>query len=171
MAELSLVNLPSMSLDLTDDKSTLVQVMAWCRQATSHYLSQCWPHSLSPYGGIRPQWVKHPAFTPQAFTPLAGCNWHKCVVGRGSERVFHYKKEIKSLWHHFRELFKSVFVASYFRGLKQYTSSLLVLEIIWRFRIDDARHHINTKFIADRSHTIHEITTPRKVILEPLASF
>ena len=35
-----------MSLDLTDDKSTLVQVMAWCRQATSHYLSQCWPRSL-----------------------------------------------------------------------------------------------------------------------------
>ena len=28
-----------MPLDLTDDKSTLVQVMAWCRQATSHYLS------------------------------------------------------------------------------------------------------------------------------------
>ena len=25
-----------MSLDLTDDESTLVQVMAWCRQATSH---------------------------------------------------------------------------------------------------------------------------------------
>ena len=24
------------SLDLSDDKSTLVQVMAWCRQATSH---------------------------------------------------------------------------------------------------------------------------------------
>ena len=23
-------------------RSTLVQVMAWCRQATSHYLSQCW---------------------------------------------------------------------------------------------------------------------------------
>ena len=33
-------------LDLTDDKSTLVQVMAWCRQATSHYLSQCWPRSM-----------------------------------------------------------------------------------------------------------------------------
>ena len=32
-----------MPLDLTDDKSTLVQVMAWCRQATSHYLSQWWP--------------------------------------------------------------------------------------------------------------------------------
>ena len=23
-------------------RSTLVQVMAWCRQATSHYLNQCW---------------------------------------------------------------------------------------------------------------------------------
>ena len=46
-----------MLLDLTDDKSTLVQVMAWCRQATSHYLSQCWPRSLSPYGVTRPLWV------------------------------------------------------------------------------------------------------------------
>ena len=46
-----------MSLDLTDDKSTLVQVMAWCRQATSHYLSQCWPRSLWPYGVTKPQWV------------------------------------------------------------------------------------------------------------------
>ena len=33
--------------------------MAWCRQATSHYQSQCWPRSLSPYGVIRPSWVKH----------------------------------------------------------------------------------------------------------------
>ena len=47
-----------MALDLTDDKSTLAQVMAWCRQATSHYLSQCWSRSLSPYGVTRPQWFK-----------------------------------------------------------------------------------------------------------------
>ena len=32
--------------------------MAWCRQATSHYLSQWWPRSLLPYGLTRPQWVK-----------------------------------------------------------------------------------------------------------------
>ena len=31
--------------------------MAWCHQATSHYLSQCWPRSLSPYDVTRPQWV------------------------------------------------------------------------------------------------------------------
>ena len=30
-----------MAQDLIDDKSTLVQVMAWCLQATSHYLGQC----------------------------------------------------------------------------------------------------------------------------------
>ena len=46
-----------MPLDLTDDKSKLVQVMAWCRQATSHYLSQCWPRSMLPNGVTRPQWV------------------------------------------------------------------------------------------------------------------
>ena len=46
-----------MSLDFTDDQSTLVQVIAWCRQATSHYLSQCWHRSMSPYGVTRPQWV------------------------------------------------------------------------------------------------------------------
>ena len=45
------------SLDHTYDKSTLVQVMARCRQATSHYLSQCWPRSKSPHGITRPQWV------------------------------------------------------------------------------------------------------------------
>ena len=44
-----------MSLEFTDDQSTLDQVMAWCHQATSHYLSQCWPRSLSPYGAARPQ--------------------------------------------------------------------------------------------------------------------
>ena len=47
------------SLDFTDDLSTLVQVMAWCGQATSHYLIRCWPRSSLPYGITRPQWVKH----------------------------------------------------------------------------------------------------------------
>ena len=48
-----------MSQNISDDKSTLVQVMACCHQAASHYLSQCWPRSLMPYGVIRPQWVKN----------------------------------------------------------------------------------------------------------------
>ena len=33
--------------NLIDGKSTMFQVMAWCRQAPSHYLIQCWPRSLT----------------------------------------------------------------------------------------------------------------------------
>ena len=44
--------------DPTNKNATLVQVMVWCHQVTNHYLSQCWPRSLSPYGVTRPQWVK-----------------------------------------------------------------------------------------------------------------
>ena len=62
-----------MSLELTDDKSTLVQVMAWCRQATSHYLSQCWPRSLSPYGVTRPQWVNF------KLVIVSPCIWGGCT--------------------------------------------------------------------------------------------
>ena len=43
-----------MPCDFTGDKSKLVQVMAWWRQATSHYLSQCWPRSILSYGVTRP---------------------------------------------------------------------------------------------------------------------
>ena len=38
-------------------KSTLVQVMAWCCQAWSQSLNQCWPRSPTPYGITRPQWA------------------------------------------------------------------------------------------------------------------
>ena len=42
------------------DKSTLVQVMASSLTATSHYLNQCWPSSMTPYGVIigHAWWVK-----------------------------------------------------------------------------------------------------------------
>ena len=43
------------SLDLADIKSISVQVTTWCRQATSHYLSQCWPRFVSPYCVTRPR--------------------------------------------------------------------------------------------------------------------
>ena len=35
--------------NLTNDKSALVQVMAWCHQATSQCLKQCLPRCLPPY--------------------------------------------------------------------------------------------------------------------------
>ena len=46
-----------MPQDLTDVNSKLVQVVAWCHQAPSHYLSQCWLSSMSTYGVTRGQWV------------------------------------------------------------------------------------------------------------------
>ena len=45
------------SLNLTDDKTTSVQITAWCSQATSHYLSEYLINYMSPYGITRLQWV------------------------------------------------------------------------------------------------------------------
>ena len=36
--------------------SILVQIIACGHQATSHYLSECWPRSILLYGITRPQW-------------------------------------------------------------------------------------------------------------------
>ena len=65
------------SLDLNDDRSTLVQVMAWCRQATSHFLSQCWPRSLPPYDVTRPQWVNLSLFLDY------NLQWFSIIFTRG----------------------------------------------------------------------------------------
>ena len=59
-----------LSFDRTDDKSTLVQVMAWCRQATSHYMSQfdsdlC--RQMASLGHTELMWRPHPARTRPPF--------------------------------------------------------------------------------------------------------
>ena len=42
-----------MPQNLTNEKSTLVRIMVWCLEATSHYYtSQFWPRSMSPYAGL-----------------------------------------------------------------------------------------------------------------------
>ena len=54
-------------LNLTDDKSTLVQVMAGWRQAISHYPIQCWLSSMLPslgHKGLTHLFVFH------------SCEWH-----------------------------------------------------------------------------------------------
>ena len=93
---------------LTDDKLTLGQVMAWCRQARSHYLNQCWPISMPPYGITRPQWVNSPQLHPYPLNKsvsvqyfciqqlpsevtgavLAGCNLHiLCGTWRSKAQI------------------------------------------------------------------------------------
>ena len=46
------------TVEPTGDKPILVQAMPCCRQTTSHYMSQCPPIFIAPYGVIRTQWVK-----------------------------------------------------------------------------------------------------------------
>ena len=53
MAMISQAKLPS-----DEHHWTLVIISQHCRQATSHYLNQCWHRSLPLYGVTRPQWVK-----------------------------------------------------------------------------------------------------------------
>ena len=69
MTEVSLLESPS--LDFADDESTLVQVMARCHQAPSHYLIQCWLSSMLPYGITRPQGVKYDLSYPASIATLA----------------------------------------------------------------------------------------------------
>ena len=47
-----------MAQNPTDDKSTLIQVMAWFYQTTSHYVNQCWLKFMTSYDITRPQRVK-----------------------------------------------------------------------------------------------------------------
>ena len=76
--EIALKRMPE---DLTDDKSTLVQVMAWCRQATRHNLSQCWPRSMSPNGVTRPQWVNFYHRTSVGIIVFAYCMFCNTSLG------------------------------------------------------------------------------------------
>ena len=79
-----------MPLDLTGDKSTLVQVMAWCPQATSHYLSQCWPRSMSPNGVTKPQWVN---------------SWRKLLY---FWQHYHFNQPLHPWWRHQMETFSAL---------------------------------------------------------------
>ena len=64
-----------LSSDLTDNQSTLAQVMAWCRQATNHYLSLFFRSSVTPYDIIRPQGINwgEPIFA------VLGFDWIKAL--------------------------------------------------------------------------------------------
>ena len=101
------------SLNLTDTKSTLVQVMAWCRQATSHYLSHSWPKFISPYSVTMPRWVnaeyprhavsRQSCGTSWWISPLVQIN----IVGAAATRFLHNAKAMafgigSSAWGHGR---------------------------------------------------------------------
>ena len=84
-----------MSLDLTDGKSRLVQVMAWCHQAPSHYLSQWWPRSMSPYGINEFSWgrwtVSWQCILKEQAVPINGDNipplWSVPTPSRNTQQI------------------------------------------------------------------------------------
>ena len=77
-----------MPLNIFHDNSTLIQVMAFYRQETSHYpKSQCWPRSVSPHGVTRPQWFhslihiyRHHVLNQYPYKPIL-CKLLYCIVG------------------------------------------------------------------------------------------
>ena len=71
-----------------DDKSTLVQVMAWCCQETSHYLSLCWFRSMSPYDVTRPHRVN---LLKWIFKCTTSYLWH----------IFYFYWQLRPLCHCF----------------------------------------------------------------------
>ena len=90
------------SLDLSDDKSILVQVMACCHQATSHYLNQCWPRSLPPYSATRPQWINKTY--PKIKTPIISstCVWSSNELKRLDYMTWYQCSRVPAMvarWH------------------------------------------------------------------------
>ena len=84
-----------------DDTSTLVQVMDWCRLATSHYLIQCWPKFMLPYGITRPQWVNYSMAVPQIHIRLhCRQSWHDAnFVVTGAPKVVVMTTYGAPQWH------------------------------------------------------------------------
>ena len=93
-----------MPQDRTDYKSTLVQVMDWWRQATSHYLNQCWPRSPMPYGVTRPQWVKNASF--MIAHPNAQC---RTLILTDLLNSFNSLRTRRNR-RHFADIFKCIFL-------------------------------------------------------------
>ena len=75
--------------------------MAWCHQATSHYLSQCWPRSLSPYGITWPQCVKWVAAIWLSGIDLARNGNSGCanqILGCANATFHQNPHEIERIW-------------------------------------------------------------------------
>ena len=71
------ISLKCVARSLINNKPALVQVMAWRRTGTSHYLNQCWPSSLTHICGTRGRWVKLRSIYSHGSTPSV--NESQCI--------------------------------------------------------------------------------------------
>ena len=135
-----------MTLDFTDGKSTLVQVMAWCPQATSHHLSQCWPRSMSPNGVTRPQWVNQHVWTTFKFTistvifnKMLGVNKILCVMIESSYPGISYMHNETKNSHFSCDVYMRKEPSNYFRSSDDQENSVIP-------RWGDQGSHLNPLF-------------------------
>ena len=81
---------------LTNEKSTLVQVLDRCHQATIHYLSQCWSIStvMMPLGFTRPHGVNARTVSDKEIGEFRDALWKSnyFVAGPYGESTFGWKK-------------------------------------------------------------------------------
>ena len=73
--------------------------MAWCHQATSHYLNQCWPRSPMPYGVTRPQWIQY------EYTQLCSVHYQTCYHHVNVCGLWGWMWNALDIWPHCLSLF------------------------------------------------------------------
>ena len=75
--------------------------MVWCCQAANHYLGQCWPRYMEPYGNSRQQYIKpliaRPASKINAQFHSNGKWIHTKIVNKSSRPVFFFLKMFPGL--------------------------------------------------------------------------
>ena len=101
----------------------LSQVMAWCHQASSYYLSQFCPSFMSPYGCTRPQWVEI----------------GDSVLLRYDLLVFHYQQHFSS-WHCLPYDFKQ---CAWEAILKNIGICITWICNVWWYNHNKTKHSIN----------------------------
>ena len=84
--------------------------MAWCLQATSHYMRQCWPRSMFPYGITRPQWVKR-LISGWMHHQISILDTYMFVIGLKNHWFWCQLIEVETKWPPFyRQHFQMIFL-------------------------------------------------------------
>ena len=71
-----------MSGNTFDDKSAFLRAMAWCRQALTHNLSQCWPTAMWSYGVITPNNLSFDSLKCLAISTFYKASFYGTLLGR-----------------------------------------------------------------------------------------